>query len=224
MSKFKTISLFGLVIALFSVFLALPLVFKVNIFCKSQYGSCPNEINSQLKINNGKSIAGAKNGVNRILKHNLLISDYSTQFKFPNILIVNILIKKPIFAIRNESNQIELIGEDGHILELSDSTGLPTLIITGNLKKVGEEIDTNQSFALKLIQGINDMYQINTGTVVDNSLVVELPTSIKVLFPLDGDTQILLGSLRVVYTKVESDDQKGRYKEIDLRFKNPVLR
>ncbi len=208
-----------------------PFFVKVTTECKSQYGACPSELNAKLspsgedkQMLNAKSLFQAKRESKVILEKNLMISEFSFQFKFPNILLVNILIKKPAFAIKNESNQTELIGEDGRILEIANNTSLPILIITGNLKKIGEVVEANQLFALKLIQGVNDMYQVRMGTIIDNTLVVELPADIKVIFPLDGDADILLGSLRVIYAKITNNDQKNRYSEIDLRFKNPVLR
>jgi hypothetical protein len=63
------------------------------------------------------------------------------------------------------------------------------------------------------------MYQISKGEIDGNSLVVELPTAVRVIFPLDGtkDKDVLLGSLRLIYSEVTD-------KEIDLRFKNALLR
>ena len=81
---------------------------------------------------------------------------------------------------------------------------LPTVIVSGDLKKVGEKINDNQLFALKIIEGVNQMYQVSTGKIIDNSLHVELASGIEVIFPVDGDIQVLLGSLRLVYAKVES--------------------
>jgi len=128
------------------------------------------------------------------------------------------LIKKPSFMLKNDTNQVVTIDQNGRVLGTSSDTALPSVSVLGNLKKVGEIVDQKHLFALNLMQGVNQMYQIDNGKIEDDSLVVELPPSIKVIFPLSGDSQILLGSLRLVYSKV------GEYHEIDLRFKNPVLR
>lgn len=69
------------------------------------------------------------------------------------------------------------------------------------------------------------MYGVQKGEITDSGLVIELPGSIRVIFPLDApDPRVLLGSLRLVYSKITSGDMVGKYSEIDLRFKNPVLR
>ncbi len=224
MFKIKNILIFVSVVTFIGLFLFLPFIIKVKAECLTQYGACPEEIVKLVAQNNGKSLVAAKNGVKKNLKNNLLVSDFSTQFKLPNVLLVNILLKKPAFVLKNDTNQSISVDEDGRVLGSVTNTSLPTVLFSGNLKKIGEKIDADQLFALKLMRGVNDMYQINSGVITDNSLVVELPSSIKVIFPLDGDTQVLLGSLRLVYGKIEAGDQKGKFKEIDLRFKNPVLR
>ena len=61
------------------------------------------------------------------------------------------------------------------------------------------------------------MYQVNKGEMINSGLVVELPTRVRVILPLEGSVEILLGSLRLIYSQVTD-------KEIDLRFKNPILR
>jgi hypothetical protein len=100
---------------------------------------------------------------------------------------------------------------------------LPYAITPEPLKKVGESISTRDLFALNLILGVNEMYQVLYGTITNDALVVDIPPSVRVIFPLEGDSEILLGSLRLVYTKVTTS-YLGIYSQIDMRYKNPVLR
>jgi hypothetical protein len=126
--------------------------------------------------------------------------------------------------IKNNEGKSVLVDRDGLILSSGNSIlTIPTLITSENLKNVGEKTNNNQLFALKLIEGVYEMYQVNTGKMIDNSLTVELVSGIEVIFPIDGDIQVLLGSLRLVYAKIESNIT-GTYSQIDLRFKSPVLR
>jgi hypothetical protein len=55
-------------------------------------------------------------------------------------------------------------------------------------------------------------------------LLVELPGQIRVIFPLEGDSDILLGGLRLIYSKIKEDGNLAGYSQIDMRYKNPVLR
>ena len=91
------------------------------------------------------------------------------------------------------------------------------------LQKVGETVSTHDLFALNLILGVNEMYQVLYGTITNDALVVDIPPSVRVIFPLEGDSEVLLGGLRLIYAKVTAD-YLGTYSQIDMRYKNPVLK
>jgi hypothetical protein len=204
--------------------ISVPFLIKVKIECKSQFGDCSSEINSKLQTLNSDNLFIAKNKASSYLKKNFLVSDFSTQFKLPNILLINIIAKKPYFAIKDSlSGKYELIDRNGIILALSDSSGLPAVSVSEPLKKVGEAVDSRDFFALNLISGINEMYQIGYGKIENDALLVDMPTGVRVIFPLEGEPQVLLGGLRLIYTKVTAN-YLGTYSQIDMRYKNPVLR
>lgn len=151
--------------------------------------------------------------------------DFGTQFKLPSTLLINLVVKKPVFAIiSNDPKLISLVDSQGRVLGTTNTSALPTVVNTNSKYKPGETVSSQDLLALNLIQGVYQMYQVNKLVVENNSLVVELPSQIKVLFPLSGERDLILGTLRLVYTKVTSGEQAGKYKEIDLRFKNPILR
>jgi hypothetical protein len=214
-----------LLIVVFVVFLFLvPLFIKVKIECKSQFGECPAEVNSKLITLNSKRLFFADRAARKDLKENFLISDFSIQFKLPNIMLINVIAKKPYFALKDASfGEIELIDQKGTVLALADSSGLPTVITSEPLGKVGESVNTRDLFALNLISGVNEMYQIGYGTITNDALVVDIPPGVRVIFPLEGDSEVLLGSLRLIYAKVTTS-YLGIYSQIDMRYKNPVLR
>lgn len=210
----KILLYLALVLILGSVFL--PQFFiKVKVVCKSQYGECPAETISKFQSLNFKSIFQVKNGIKKVLKDDRMISSYSSQYKIPNTLLVNVLVRKPTFAFKDQdTGNIYLVDDGGSILSIEKSTNLPLVIQQGSEPNL---------FALNLIKGVYEMYNVSVGKVVDDSLTVELPGGIKVIFPLEGDSEVLLGSLRLIYTKITSGESIIYY-QIDLRFKNPVLR
>lgn len=213
-------------VILFCGFVAvLPFLVKVKVDCKSQYGDCPQQISDQINLFNGKSLFAARKGISKILKFEFLVSDFSLQYKIPNILHAELLVKKPIAAFGDSTTgSVILVDKDGIALSIASDSALPVVTVTGNLPKIGQYIGDSNFFALNLATGIYQMYQIGDSQVQDNSLLVELPGQIRVIFPLEGDTQILLGSLRLIYSKIQSDGNMSKYSQIDLRFKNPVLR
>ena len=185
-------------------------VIKINqVECESQYGECPEDLNFKLQALNSNQITNSKKQIQNILKNDLMVSDYSIQYAFPDKLKVSILLKKAKFAILNKDTQkYLLLGNAGEVLGTSDETLLPYVIQNG---------ETPNLFALTLMEGVFNMHQVNRGEIKGASLVVELPTRVRVIFPLEGSAEILLGSLRLIYSQVTD-------KEIDLRFKNPILR
>jgi hypothetical protein len=199
-----------------SPFLITQFLIKVKIECLSQFGQCPLEVNSKLEILNSKNLWQTKSEIAKILKKDSLISDFSMQYKLPNILQVNLLVKKPMFAIKDASlGKIFTVDATGNILSEVSSTTLPMVVQNDQM------INT---YTLNLMLGIYQMYQVGYGTIVNDALVVDIPNGLRVIFPVRGDEpEVLLGALRLIYSKVTTE-YAGVYSEIDMRYKNPVLR
>jgi len=207
------------------IIIILPFIIKVGVECQSQFGACPSEIEVQLNRFDGSSLFRARRESSKYLAKNYLVSDFSMQFKIPNLLDINLLIKKPAFAILDRSTgKTGLVDKDGRIISVSLGSSLPTVAVMKTDLQVGSSVSAQELFALELIQGIWQMYQVGLGELKDDGLVVELPGRITVIFPKEGGKDILLGEVRLVYGKVENIDTLGKYSQIDLRFKNPVLR
>jgi hypothetical protein len=211
---------------LFIIFLLVsPFFIKIGkAECKSQFGTCSKELDKELNNKIGKSYFIVKKEIVKYFKNNLLIKDYSVQYKLPNIIKVDLLIKKPAFCLKESSNNMyALIGDDGTIFAIQEECSLPEIDNMENMNlKVGEKIDDQKLYFLKLLRGVNQMYQTINGKIENLSLTVELPSGIKVIFPGEGDINALLGSLRLINTKIDNEGLK--YSEVDLRFANPVLR
>lgn len=208
----------------FTLFICWPFFLKVGIRCQSQYGECNYEVQQGLGAFNQKSLFSAKSGIAKYLKANHLVSNFSLQFKLPNILLVQILAKKPIFALFNRERSLAaLVGGEGEVLSVSPETALPRVFTVQDLPKPGENIGADNLFALKLIGGVFEMYQVPAGEFQNGSLTVDLPGPVRVIFPEEGDTELLLGALKLIYTKTQGENS-GKFTQIDLRFKNPVLR
>ncbi|KKQ91739.1 MAG: hypothetical protein UT17_C0004G0087 [Candidatus Woesebacteria bacterium GW2011_GWB1_39_10] len=211
----KKLPLF-LILFCFILLFFIPFFIKVRIDCKSQFGECPDEVNFKLKPLNSRTLFYVKKNTSKILKADALVSSFSTQYKFPDILEINLIVKKPLFAIKDIlTGRIFLIDKDGNILTEAGTTSLPIIVQEGREPNL---------IALNLILGVYQMYQVLYGTIANDALVVDMPVGLRVIFPLYGDPEVLLGSLRLIYSKIETSDQEEKFSEIDLRFKNAVLR
>jgi hypothetical protein len=201
-----------------------PFFIKVKIECRSQFGDCPAEVNSGLGAISYKNLFEARQKTSVYLKKHFLVTDFSFQFKLPDTMLVNIIVKKPYFALKNAtSEKLELVDQKGIALGVSGSSSLPTVVTAGPFVKVGAAVNSNDLFALNLVSGVYQMYQVGYGTIENDALAVDMPAGLRVIFPLEGDSEVLLGSLRLIYTKVTTD-YPGLYSQIDMRYKNPVLR
>jgi hypothetical protein len=193
----------------------MPVLIKVRPECRSQFGSCPKAVESEIRNLGSGSLYKTKKSISKILKNNPQVSNFSFQFKLPNILSVNLLVLKPEFAVFDKnSDKTYLVDASGKIIGESDTSPLPTVV---------QEGDGVNIFCLNLVKGVYEMYGVSRGEIREESLVIELPGPVRVIFPVRGEnSQVLLGSLRLIYAKITTEP--GRYSEIDLRFKNPVLR
>lgn len=227
---------FGFILLVFfvSLFFIVPKKLKIKkIVCQSQFGPCNASVLGSInKIENGeKSLNDVKKELQGILADSVLVSDYSFHFQFPNIIEVNLLERKPRYSIKAKGTDLyALIDEEGYVIYFQDLTGLPVLITTEPPPNVGEIVSDKALFALEVLYGMFSSYQVREGIIEDESLVIELSHGPKVIFPLEGEKEVLLGSLRLVLSKLNNDAQDSKIENvsgasiIDLRFKNPVIK
>lgn len=223
-----------LVLIFASPFFIWPRILTVSeINCQSQFGPCSQGLKEAIGsiAQEGKSLSETKSSLTSLLKNDILVNDFSFQFKLPSSLEVNLLERKPQFALKHENESIlALVDEEGYVIALQKSLTLPRLIISEPLPGVGERISEKNLFALELLFDMFSFYQVRVGKLGNENLVIELPQGPRVIFPLDGDRKVLLGSLRLVLGKLNSEVQDSKIEDIagvntiDLRFKNPIIK
>lgn len=227
---------FGFILIAFfiSLFFVIPKKLKIKrIVCQSQFGPCNvNVLGLINNVENGeKSLNDVKKELQEILANSALVSDYSLHFQFPNIVEVNLLERKPEYAIKAKgTDSYALIDKEGYVIYFQDLTGLPVLITIEPPPNVGKTVSDETFFALEILYGMFSSYQVREGKIEDESLVIELNQGPRVIFPLEGEKEILLGSLRLVLSRLNNDGQDSKIENvsgasiIDLRFKNPVIK
>lgn len=198
-------------------------ILKINkINCLNQYGECDEILISNLKSSEGKSFHDAKRQVENTLNSENLIEGYSIQYSFPDKLDINVIIKKPKFAIKSlNSEQFALVDKNGQAVGIVQSSNLPTLLIEGSVPNVGEKVSQEVLFSLNILYDLFYLYQIRFATLSAEGLTVEMPDGILVLFPRQGDRQVLIGAMNLILARI---DQEDKFKIVDLRFKDPILR
>jgi len=218
------------------VFLAIAVIYltprliKVKkIDCKSQFGPCSQTFLEKSLSYEGKVLKEAKDGLADYFKSSPFVKEYSFTYKLPARLVVNIIEAKARYALGNKISSVYCpIDKDGVCLRIETTTNLPLVEIEGNPPNVGDKIDAGQLFALELIYSLFSNHSVREGKLIDGRVEAEVE-GYTVLFPLQGDRSVLLGSLELILSRLKSEgkDSKIDYttvSKIDLRFKNPVLK
>lgn len=219
--KYLKTGIFILFLAVFVMsFLVIPRILPINnVSCSNQYGSCSEELQQDLNKIKGKSLKETKELVAGMMSKNLFVKEYTYKYEIPDKVVVYVIVKKPKFTLQNsKDNSLALIDQDGVVLGYGENPTLPGVVFSGESIAIGESVNAKELFSLNLISSMYYYYQVKKGIMVEDRLEVRMRDSVAVIFPLEGDRDVLLGSLRVVLSKIEG------VSIIDLRFKNPVLK
>lgn len=223
---FKYLSILLIILFILAIPFLVKKIIKINrIECQSQFGICDEDIVNNLQIFG--NYEHSKNTIEQRLKQNVQIESYLIQYKIPSIIKIEINLKKAKFAIRNELGNYYLIDKNGVVLKVTNESNLPTVNRNDASYKSGEKITDKDRFSLNLIEKIGLISSISSVEVIDTVLNLKLNEGVLVKFPLEGDVDVLVGSLRIIFSRLNEGTQGIRMEdvhEIDLRFKNPVLR
>ncbi len=224
---FKILSIILVVIFVFLIPLVVKRLIKIDkIECKSQFGNCNEVIGDRLQVTgNYKDL---KKTIEQRLKQDIQVNSYLIQYKIPSTLKIELNIKTARNAIYSSFlNKYYLISEDGLVLSLGDDTNLPKIKYDNLELKVGNSISENQKFAIEILNNMTFLYSINEGQIEKNSLRFKNTEGVTIIFPTEGDVNLLIGSLRLTISRLNDEAEGIRMNEIaeiDLRYKNPVLR
>lgn len=209
------------------LFIGTPRFIRIDeIDCRSQYGECEEMLLSKLKVSEGKKLSVARYEITNVLSGEKNVSIFSIQFKLPDKISVNLLVKKPRYSILTDQKSF-LIDNNGVVLSEGKLSRLPTLRIKDTKFVPGEKIPKEYLFSLRIIEKIFYLYQMKTGEIDKDYMAVTYPEGLKIIFPLSGDVDVLVGSIRVILSRLNEEDINSRIGGvglIDLRYKNPVLK
>lgn len=234
MKKIFIIIIF-LAIIVGAYFAAVNIITIAVISCQSQYGPCNQKIEERLEAFEGESLYRVQKRVKSTLESEELVSDFSLQLKLPKNLLVNIIERKAKFSLKNEKmGGFAQVDSTGRVLRIDEISSLPYVVVASDIPNVGEMVSGSQLFALNMVYDVFSLYQVREGAMAKDSLTVSLKDGPKVIFPLEGDRQILLASLALILDKLNEGVEGIRINEdvpvlgpvntIDLRYKNPAIK
>ena len=220
---------FVLVIASFTMVARTLVIDEVD--CTSQYGPCSEEVGNLLDGLKGIKYINFGNSLDKVLSTSAYIEGYTANYKPLNRMEVDVIERKTSNALKIKGEDIfMLVDPSGKITEFVEETNLPYVVIDDKKGSVGDIVTNSKQNALSIVSSMYYVYGVGSGEVVDGSLMTTLDSGIKAIFPLDGDTDILMSSLGLIISNLQVEDKEfridevGVIKEIDLRYKNPVVR
>ena len=227
--KYIFLLLFIVILLVFPIFILPRLINIREIICKSQYGTCPNEITTLLNSANNKSLSDSKKEIASNFKKSLIVESYITSFKLPNKIEVYVIIKKPFYAVKTKEGLTFLVLKDGFVISKVTNSNLPTMEIDTNID-VNSKLGEKDLFALRIVSDIFSLYKIRLSKIAGDSLQIEIENGPKAIFPLEGDNKVLVGAFRMLFEQLNSGSENFRIEKalnqitIDLRYKNPIIK
>jgi cell division septal protein FtsQ len=212
-------------------FLAPRLIVIREVTCQSQFGPCNQILLQKIKEVENKNLSEAKSALKEELSRNALVKNFQIQLKLPGKLRIDLVERKPKYALRSlQRPLVALVDGEGYVLSMADLSSLPTVETSEPVANVGEKVTDENLFALELVDDIYSAYQVQTGKIENGSLTIEVKEGLEAIFPLEGDRQVLVGSLALILTRLNTEEGEYRIdgvekaRQIDLRYKNPVVR
>ena len=198
------------------------LIFKAlkinNITCESQFGVCDASILYIVSSIKYKNVFETRSELDKLLKQDKSVLEYSIRFELPYNFKVIVIERKPIVAFVLNKTEFALVDKDGVITEKTQTTALPkidsSIVLTAD----------QTVYLANLMSRLYNFFGVNSGKVTADGFEVDNIEGKKVIFPLTGDVDVLLGSLTLIISRLPSVPEASTIVTIDLRFKNPVLR
>jgi len=206
------------------------------VVCVSQFGPCDEEIHNQLAEFDQLSLYESKKKIESFLKGLSIVDKFEARLLLPNKIKVVLVQKKPIFGLKKDKGKIALVDKQGEVLSYQTSTLLPIINFNTSPPTVGERVDAKSEFALKILEYMNKLFGIKEGFIENESVFFNLASGQKVIFPLSGEPEVLVGSAVLINNRLNKASADTRMEMepglggcdsgcvIDLRFKNPVVK
>lgn len=230
---FKLLSLLLFFILLLFIPLIIKTSIKINKFeCESQLGKCPQDLENYTLSLNGFNYQVVKKNITNYLNNSYLVESYLIQYKIPNTVKIDLNVKKPInsFVFAGDT-QYFLITNEGVVVDVKDKTDLPNVVVQGNklfkTYNLGEKVDPKILFASNIANNLNYLFSIKEVKLENEYLSAVSNEGILILMSISSETDLIVGSIRLIFSRLNKADEGIRMedvKEIDLRYKNPILR
>lgn len=226
--SFKLLLLLGVASLVAGLVLGIRKITLSEVVCTAESDQCVEGITGDFADLPGQPLVYAKQVLQAKLAQNVLVKSFTVSYKLPNSLAVAVVARQPAYAFwAKDFRQAALVDTDGVVVGYSNAPGLPTITVESATPSVGQTVSQELLSAEQIYAKVALLHPISEAKFLDGHLSIKLADSYLVLFPLDSDTDVLVGSLALLLARLNSQAQEftiDPISTIDLRFGNPVLK
>lgn len=200
-----------------------------EIECLEDKTPCSPDVTAELKRHTGENILILRTSVvsEKIQRADATIDRVSVTVKLPHTLKTTVMKRTPVLqmATSPDSPLGWLVDKNGIIVGSAERViGLPVVIAKGSASlSAGEALPSDLMVASELVVELRDTLDPASPPVVEiDSLTARTKEGSIVRFSLTASPSSQALTLQLVLNKARID--QTRYREIDLRFKEPVVK
>jgi hypothetical protein len=191
-----------------------------EVGCESQYGPCSAEVRKLADEASGKNMFAARKRIDEKLGKSSLVIEYTLEFRLPFGLKVEVVENKgEAVVVDATSGDARIIDREGRTVKEAEGSSLPRLV-----KKDAGVTAEQEAFAGEILNTLMRWKGTKTGEIENEGFRVKTDGGYTFVFPLEGDVDILLGSMNLILSWLNTNGGDTRITLVDLRYKNPVIR
>lgn len=200
-----------------------------EIECKSQFNRCSSDLVQKIDSVDRASIFETGRNVNNILSGEVSLRRFSIQLKLNGKIQVYIEERVPVYCLKS-GNFIYYADAEGIVIKNVEGNDTECILKEDVKYNLGEMISDSDRNMFLLFHKLKIISEKRNPRFENGNLTVEYKGKVKLIFPIDGDYDLSAGKAYYIVSQFDNikeyiiSNGKSDISEIDLRFKNPVIK
>jgi len=210
------------VIAIYSV--------KVHeIVCISQFYACNESIRNDIDSVSKDSMIKTRGALIGLLRNEAIVKNFSFQYQLDGKLILHVNEREPKYCITNKVNSY-YADELGVVIEIVNGMEVNCIQNINTTYKMKDSLNNNDLLSAQIFYKIRRLSTVESGLIEEKNFVIEYKDRIKLIFPLEGQPDVLIGKAYYTISQFGKINQYitengfGGITEVDFRYNNPIIR
>jgi hypothetical protein len=164
-----------------------------------------------------------------LLRKEATVKNFSFQYQLDGKLILHINERESKYCISNNVNSY-FADELGKVIKIVKGAGLDCIQNIKSVYKIKDSLNNEDLLSEKIFYKLRSLSTIKSGFIEEKKFVIEYKDGIKLIFPLEGQTDALIGKAYYTISQFGKINQYiiengfGGISEVDFRYNNPVIR